>query len=111
MSSGREAYRIWGLSLTHTPETAEKQQTDRGIAAVTTPGRGTPTQDSRGGAKPIALFSLQKTAKQRARPIGVCSPMPELAPVTTAVRWARLLATDTHLTAHRHLPNHNALAP
>jgi hypothetical protein len=40
-----------------------RQQTDSGIAAVTAPRRGTPTQDFRGGAKPIALFSLQKTAK------------------------------------------------
>src|SRR5207248_4736965 len=39
-----------------------RQQTDSGIAAVTAPRRGTPTQDFRGGAKPIALFSLQKTA-------------------------------------------------
>jgi hypothetical protein len=41
-----------------------RQQTDRGIAAVTAPRRGTPTQDFRGGAKPIALFSLQKQQKQ-----------------------------------------------
>src|SRR5438105_3822403 len=40
-----------------------RQQTDSGIAVVTAPRRGTPTQDFRGGAKPIALLSLQKTAK------------------------------------------------
>jgi hypothetical protein len=40
-----------------------RQQTDSGIAAVTAPRRGAATQDFRGGAKPIALFSLQKTAK------------------------------------------------
>src|ERR1700730_4706186 len=45
-----------------------RQQTDRGIAAVAAPGRGTPTQDFRGGAKPIALFSLQKTAKTASAP-------------------------------------------
>ena len=45
-----------------------RQQTDSGIAAVTAPGRGAPTQDFRGGAKPIALFSLQKTAKTASAP-------------------------------------------
>src|SRR5580704_3592047 len=45
-----------------------RQQTDRGIAAVAAPGRGTPTQDFRGGEKPIALFSLQKTAKTASAP-------------------------------------------
>jgi hypothetical protein len=40
-----------------------RQQTDSGIAAVTAPRRGAATQDFRGGAKPIALLSLQKTAK------------------------------------------------
>src|SRR5580700_8161303 len=45
-----------------------RQQTDSGIAAVAAPRRGTPTQDFRGGAKPIALFSLQKTAKTASAP-------------------------------------------
>src|SRR5580704_5126580 len=45
-----------------------RQQTDSGIAVVTAPGRGTPTQDFRGGEKPIALFSLQKTAKTASAP-------------------------------------------
>src|ERR1700730_18742555 len=40
-----------------------KQQTDSGIAFVPAPRRRTPTQGFRGGAKPIALLSLQKTAK------------------------------------------------
>src|ERR1700730_14844907 len=45
-----------------------RQQTNSGIAAVTAPGRGAPTQDFRGGEKPIALFSLQKTAKTASAP-------------------------------------------
>src|SRR5580700_1906582 len=45
-----------------------RQQTDSGIAAVTAPRRGAPTQDFRGGEKPIALFSLQKTAKTASAP-------------------------------------------
>src|SRR5580700_8973192 len=45
-----------------------RQQTDSGIAAVAAPRRGTPTRDFRGGAKPIALFSLQKTAKTASAP-------------------------------------------
>ena len=68
----------WDPSLEPHSRYSGRQQTDSGIAAVTAPGRSKPTaelplllrpvaalqpKDFRGGAKPIALFSLQKTAK------------------------------------------------
>jgi hypothetical protein len=51
------------LSLSHTPDTAEDSKPTAELPLLLRPRRGTPTQDFRSGAKPIALFSLQKTAK------------------------------------------------
>src|SRR5690242_4118192 len=55
-----------------------RQQADREIAVVTAPRRRAPTQDFRGRAKPIALLSLQKTAKtaRGERGLGTAKPRP-----------------------------------
>lgn len=52
-----------GLRLSHAPDTAEDSKPAAELPLLLRPCRGNPTQDLRGGEKPTALFSLQKTAK------------------------------------------------
>jgi hypothetical protein len=53
----------WDMSSSHTPDTAEDSKPTAESPLFTALGRDTPTQDFRGGAKPIALFFAAKNSK------------------------------------------------